>query len=464
MGRGPRAVTDAAAAALDGAMSNLTTASDRLAAGSREGGQPRESGAALGPSAAALAIDTFSEALQVTRAHEANEGRAAALALRVRSEEDNAAWSAAKVWDARALELFIEAGGDADVADVNNAVTNWGWTSAHTTASRGNAAALEVLIMAGYDANAKDSYGSAPAHLAAEKGHAAALDVLVKAGCDVNAADGDECTPAFRAAEHGRTRALAVLIKAGCHLKAKARCGSTAAIAAVRGGHAPALRLLIDAGCDVIGATIERATVAQYAASRGFAAALEVLIRAGCDIHSSGNSYAPRPLAAAIRNDHFECVRALARAGAELIAKEDAADWYSQRTLQSYIESAHHFTGDYRALKHFIRQVDGERREKIYAFLCDVVVAGGWHSYVIEGRRTLVTLMALWKRQRRLTPDPQSPPTRSAASKCPPGGGGSGAPQSSVGAPGDVAVWVQVFELPPELADRVLRFYADLVL
>ena len=74
----------------------------------------------------------------------------------------------------------------------------------------------------------------------------------------------------------------------------------------------------------------------------------------------------------------------------------------------------------------------------------------GWRSYVIEERRSLATLMALWKRQRR-----------SAATG--PSSGETRAP-SPLGAPGDVAVLLGVFELPLDLAGRVLCFYTDLVL
>ena len=108
---------------------------------------------------------------------------------------------------------------------------------------------------------------------------------------------------------------------------------------------------------------------------------------------------------------------------------------------------------------------DAQRRlrenvAKIYEFLRMVRVAGGWRSYVTEQRRTLATLRELWKRKRRLAATSSSL-TQGAGSDSP--RGDSSAP-SHEGASGDVAVWSRVFELPVDLAGRVLGFYTDLVL
>ena len=104
-----------------------------------------------------------------------------------------------------------------------------------------------------------------------------------------------------------------------------------------------------------------------------------------------------------------------------------------------------------------------ENARKAYEFLRMVRLAGGWRSYVAEERRGLATLMALWKRQRRATAGYWRHLRRSAAPKFP-RRGRSAPPPFQRGSPGDIAVLSRVFELPLDLAGRILSFYTDLVL
>ena len=107
---------------------------------------------------------------------------------------------------------------------------------------------------------------------------------------------------------------------------------------------------------------------------------------------------------------------------------------------------------------------DGGFREilaRVYEFLRMVRLAGGWRSYVAEERRTLATLMALWKRRRSAAAGSSSPLTRSTASTS--SRGDNGAP-SHESASGDVATLEKIFELPSDVAGRIVRYYTDLVL
>ena len=146
---------------------------------------------------------------------------------------------------------------------------------------------------------------------------------------------------------------------------------------------------------------------------------------------------------------HFESVRALLRAGAKL----DEAD-ADMRSLQlRFVSELRCFDKD---------NMSPEQVAKINELLRKVRLAGSWASYVTEERRALATLMALWKRQRRngIATSPHRL-TLSQESKTP---RGVGSALTYEGASEDVEILLKVFELPPGVSGRVLRFYTDLVL
>ena len=97
---------------------------------------------------------------------------------------------------------------------------------------------------------------------------------------------------------------------------------------------------------------------------------------------------------------------------------------------------------------------------RMHHLLRNVRLAGSFRSYVIQGRRALATLMALWKRQRRAAASSRQL-TRSAAAKF---RRGNSSAFIDEGAPRHVAALLRVFELPSDLAGRVFLYYTDLVL
>lgn len=133
----------------------------------------------------------------------------------------------------------------------------------------------KVLISAGADVNAKDSFNRTPLHYARTAGIA---KNIIAAGADVNAKDNFDRTPLHLV----KTTSVAkVLIDAGADVNAKSMTGATALYHNYK--TAGIAKLLINAGANV---TIVR--------KRGFSSSplytcidvLKVLIESGADIHT----------------------------------------------------------------------------------------------------------------------------------------------------------------------------------
>ena len=104
----------------------------------------------------------------------------------------------------------------------------------HFAAAIGDSNAIESLLAARADVNARAENGCTPLH-AALNGYLFAMDVLVSAGADVNAKARNGITPLHEAARYGtwNAGAIATLISAGADVNVEgqrrlhplARCG-----------------------------------------------------------------------------------------------------------------------------------------------------------------------------------------------------------------------------------------------
>ena len=108
------------------------------------------------------------------------------------------------------VERCLARGYGADARD-----EEYGFTPLHWAAISGNAAAIEALLGAGAQVDARAEDGVTPLHWAAQNGDAAAVEALLDAGAEVDARDGDGQTPLHLAAFSDSAAAVEALMDAG---------------------------------------------------------------------------------------------------------------------------------------------------------------------------------------------------------------------------------------------------------
>lgn len=121
-------------------------------------------------------------------------------------------------------------------------------------AIRGDAVAIKVALAKGADANRryegadKDLAGMTPLMLAARDGTFDAVNALVDAGADVDARTATGVTALMLAAGSSGQNTLEALLDAGADLNARTDTGETALLLAVRRGDASRVQHLLEAG------------------------------------------------------------------------------------------------------------------------------------------------------------------------------------------------------------------------
>ena len=120
--------------------------------------------------------------------------------------------------------------------------------------------------------------------LALDAADLAAIDALLTAGADINARDQHGQTALMNAATNGQAEVVRLLADRGADLNHRAKYGLTAVMLAVVRGHADVVRILVEAGADLTlrgsGAPgFDGKTAADLAHERGDAALLDLLHR-----------------------------------------------------------------------------------------------------------------------------------------------------------------------------------------
>ncbi len=145
------------------------------------------------------------------------------------------------------IMLLVPAMAPAQVAPSAAEVARY--SGLHAAAHRGDIAAIERLIAAKTDINARDSYGRTPLHVAAYAGKTEAIRVLAKAGADMGALEKDRYDAVTIASVANNQEALRALLAAGASARlTTSRYDGTALIAAAHLGHHGVVKQLIAAG------------------------------------------------------------------------------------------------------------------------------------------------------------------------------------------------------------------------
>ena len=183
-----------------------------------------------------------------------------------------------------------------------------------------DAEAVEALLRAGIDVNARAADGATALHWASYHDALPLADRLLHAGADVDAANDYGVTPLSLACDNGSAAMVARLLEAGADPDAARSTGETPLMTCARTGNVHAVRALLDAGADPSAAeTWQGQTALMWAAAEGHTAIVRALVEKGADVHArtAGGFTA---LLIAARDDEPELARLLLDAGADVNA------------------------------------------------------------------------------------------------------------------------------------------------
>ena len=185
-------------------------------------------------------------------------------------------------------------------------------------AARQDAAAVQALIAAGVDVDARRPDGVTALLWAAHRDDLETAELLLGAGAAADAADDHGVTPLIRAAENASLALVERLLAAGAAASVAQANGLTPLMVAARTGNIDIVRGLLKHGADVNAATTEvGATALMWAVAAPHRAIVEALLDGGADVHISTTKGMTPLLTAAQRGD-IETARLLLGAGADV--------------------------------------------------------------------------------------------------------------------------------------------------
>ncbi len=182
--------------------------------------------------------------------------------------------------------------------------------------SRGDTAAVNALIAAGENINARGMDGDTALGRASENGHTDTVKALIAAGADINAESKYGYTALVNASIKGHTDTVKALIAAGADINAESKYGNIALMNASIKGHTDTIKALIAAGADVNAKNKYGNTALMNASIKS----LKALIAAGADVNAK-NELGNTALMWASRDGKTDTVKALIAAGADINAE-----------------------------------------------------------------------------------------------------------------------------------------------
>lgn len=190
----------------------------------------------------------------------------------------------------------------------------------HGAAMQGDTAAIQQLLAAGVDIEARDAQGRTALLRATRANQVAAATLLIEAGADVNAKDTIEDSPYLYAGAQGFNDILRLTLAHGADLQSTNRYGGTALIPAAEKGHPETVQLLLDAGVAVdhvnrLGWTALLEAIVLSQGGPVHQRIVQMLIQGGADVNVADGD-GVTPLQHAQRRGYTEIVALLQAAGA----------------------------------------------------------------------------------------------------------------------------------------------------
>ncbi|MEO6184720.1 MAG: ankyrin repeat domain-containing protein [Steroidobacteraceae bacterium] len=212
-----------------------------------------------------------------------------------------------------------------------------GTTPLHWAVYNNDVQAVNKLLAAGTNVNARNDYGSTPLSEAAVVGNVEVVRKLLAAGADVESANADGMTALMIIARTSNVEAAKLLLKRGARVNARERWREqTALMWAAAEGQPAMVKLLLQHGAEVNARSLvndwERQVTAEprkqarpsggftpllYAARRGCAECARLLLDGGADVNLTDPDRVT-PLLLATINLNFDTAALLIRRGADV--------------------------------------------------------------------------------------------------------------------------------------------------
>jgi uncharacterized protein len=118
-------------------------------------------------------------------------------------------------------------------------------------ARAGNVDAVKMLLLAGAQVNARESWnGQSPIQWAAAEGYGAVVEALIEGGADIRQRSNAGTTPLMFAVRKGDVRSVKALLAAGADVNEKRADLATPLLVAIINGHEDLVDLLLEKGAD----------------------------------------------------------------------------------------------------------------------------------------------------------------------------------------------------------------------